>query len=29
VEPLGDGMGHKLIKRRETFEDIFQTYTFD
>lgn len=29
VEPLGDGMGYKLIKRRETFDDIFHTYTFE
>lgn len=29
VEPLGDGVGYKLIKRRETFDDIFQTYTFE
>jgi diaminopimelate decarboxylase len=29
VEPLGDGMSHKLIKRRETFDDIFHSYTFE
>jgi diaminopimelate decarboxylase len=29
VEPLCDGMGYKLIKRRETFDDIFQTYVFE
>jgi diaminopimelate decarboxylase len=29
VEPLGDGKGYKLVKRRETFEDIFHTYTFE
>jgi diaminopimelate decarboxylase len=26
VEPLEDGISYKLIKRRETFEDIFSTY---
>jgi len=29
VEPLADGRGYKLIKRRETFDDIFNTYTFE
>jgi diaminopimelate decarboxylase len=29
VEPLGDGVHYKLIKRRETFDDIFHTYTFE
>lgn len=28
VEPLADGEGYKLVKRRETFNDIFHTYTF-
>ncbi|MEJ6008147.1 alanine racemase [Paucibacter sp. AS339] len=29
VEPLTDGHSYKLIKRREVFDDIFQTYTFE
>ena len=29
VEPLADGLDYKLIKRRETFDDIFHTYTFE
>lgn len=28
VEPFDDGEGYKLIKRRETFDDIFSTYYF-
>lgn len=28
VEPHADGRHYKLIKRRETFDDIFSTYTF-
>jgi diaminopimelate decarboxylase len=28
IEPLTDGQRYKLIKRRETFDDVFQTYTF-
>lgn len=28
LEPLGDGINHKLIKRRETFDDIFSTFCF-
>lgn len=28
LEPLEDGQSYKIIKRRETFEDIFSTYTF-
>lgn len=28
VEPLADNESYKLIKRRETFDDIFHTYTF-
>lgn len=29
VEPIGDDERYKLVKRRETFEDIFHTYTFE
>jgi diaminopimelate decarboxylase len=29
IEPRGDGLRYKLIKRPETFEDIFHTYTFE
>jgi diaminopimelate decarboxylase len=28
VEPDAEGRSHRLIKRRETFEDVFQTYAF-
>lgn len=28
LEPLADGERYKLIKRRETFDDIFSTYLF-
>ncbi len=28
LEPLEDGIGYNVIKRRETFEDIFRTYDF-
>lgn len=29
VEPLSDGKNYRLIKRRESFDDIFSTYLFD
>jgi diaminopimelate decarboxylase len=29
VEPLSDGKNYRLIKRRESFDDVFATYLFD
>lgn len=29
LEPLGDGQSYKVIKRREHYDDIFATYTFE